>query len=89
MLYISVSVPIFPLFVPRLLLLRLLSIYFSLGVVALLFSINHDSLFLPNFSFHLFLWVLMESSTVENYRSNKLKVKAVLIFTRFIETNHY
>ncbi|XP_065215894.1 GPI ethanolamine phosphate transferase 1 [Planococcus citri] len=72
--FILFTVPVVPLCVPRVLLLRLLSIYFSLGVVALLFSINHDALFLPNFSFNLFLWVLMESSLVDKYRNNELKL---------------
>lgn len=78
--FISVAVPIFPLFIPRLLLLRLLSIYFSLGVVMLLFSINHDALFLPFFSFHLFLWLLMENSMTDASRSSKVNFVFCILF---------
>ncbi|XKL61166.1 hypothetical protein PGB90_008223 [Kerria lacca] len=61
---ILILLPILPLFSSRKLVLRLLNLYSSLGVVSLLFSITHDALFLPLFSLHLFMWLVMENEEI-------------------------
>lgn len=61
-LFVVGVVPVLPLLTSRKLILRLLNIYFSFGILSLLFSVTYDALFIPLFSFHLFLWLLLENT---------------------------
>jgi len=57
----SVIMPAVPVFSTRRLIIRILNIYFCLGIVSFLFSLTHDALFLPLFCVHLLIWLLLEN----------------------------